>query len=74
MLDKCVKRVDIDGVYFLRVEDDGFIKRLQRIPTEKGLIIRTTSENPKHEPFDIGKRMSFECFGSIVKIWEGTEF
>ena len=66
--------VDVDGVYFFRVGSEGYIKRLQRIPTPGGLIIRAKSENPAYDPFDINEGMDFEVFGWVVKVWRGEDF
>src|SRR5207244_3809626 len=42
LVDTGVRSVDFDGVYFFRIGDEGFIKRLQRVPGE-GLV--AISEN-----------------------------
>jgi len=67
-------RADVDGIYFFRVGDEGFIKRLQRIPTAKGMVLRAKSENPHYDPFDITQDMDFEVFGWVVKAWCGEDF
>lgn len=74
LIDCGVKRADSDGVYFFRVGDEGFVKQLQRIPTEAGLILRAKSYNPLYDPFDITSGMDFEVFGRVVKVWKGEEF
>jgi hypothetical protein len=74
LVDRGVKKVDIDGVYFFRVGDEGFVKQLQRIPTTEGLILRAKSYNPLYDPFDITEGMDFEVFGRIVKVWKGEDF
>lgn len=74
LVDTGVKRADSDGVYFFRVGDEGFVKQLQRIPTEDGLILRAKSYNGLYDPFDITKGMDFEVFGRVVKVWKGEEF
>ena len=68
------KLVDVDGIYFFRVGEEGFIKRLQRIPTAHGTIIRAKSENKNYDHFDITKDMDFEVFGWVVKVWRGEDF
>jgi phage repressor protein C with HTH and peptisase S24 domain len=35
LCDRGFQHVDVDGVYFFRVDSHGFIKILQRIPTER---------------------------------------
>jgi|GEM_PF-711250 len=61
----------VDGVYFFRVGDEGFIKRLQRIPGEG---IRALSENKHYETWTIKEGADFEIFGKVLKVWCGTTF
>jgi phage repressor protein C with HTH and peptisase S24 domain len=72
-----VKQVDIDGVYFFRVDNHGFIKILQRIPTDAGVILRAKSKNPDYEPFDITAKIAasdgFEVFGRILTVWKSEQ-
>jgi hypothetical protein len=72
-----VNRVEVDGVYFFRVDDHGFIKILQRVPTEKGVVLRAKSKNPDYEPFDITPKMAasegFEVFGKILTVWRSEQ-
>lgn len=74
LVDTGRKRADVDGIYFFRVGEEGFIKRLQRIPTDDGLILRAKSENQSYDPFDITESMDFEVFGWVVKVWCGENF
>ncbi len=69
-----VKVVEFDAVYFFRVGTEGFIKRLQRIPTENGLVLRAKSENTAYEAWDITPKMDFEVFGRILKVWRSEDF
>lgn len=71
VIDRGIKAVDFDAVYFFRVEDEGFIKRLQRIPGEG---IRVLSENQKYDSWTIKPDMDFEVFGRVVKAWQGEDF
>jgi len=71
IVDASVKTVDYDGVYFFRVGDEGFIKRLQRIPG-KGLL--AISENRAYKEWVIDKTMDFEVFGRVLKVWRSEEF
>lgn len=71
LVDTGVNTVDFDGVYFFRVGDEGFIKRLQRIPGE-GII--AISENKAYRDWTIRKEMDFQVFGRVVKAWLGTEY
>jgi SOS-response transcriptional repressor LexA len=71
VVDRGVSSVEGDAVYFFRVDDEGFIKRLQRIPGEG---IRVLSENKKYESWTIKPDMNFEVFGRVVKAWQGEDF
>lgn len=71
VLDKGVNSVDFDAVYFFRIANEGFIKRLQRIPGEG---VRVLSENKKYDSWTIKADMDFEVFGRVVKAWQGEDF
>lgn len=71
LLDSGVKSVEFDAIYFFRVGDEGFIKRLQRIP---GDGIRAISENKGYESWTIKPDMDFEVFGRVVKVWCSEDF
>lgn len=71
IVDTGVKAVDFDGVYFFRVGNEGFIKRLQRVPGE-GLI--AISENKAYRDWTIRADMDFEIFGRVLKAWKSEDF
>lgn len=71
LVDIGVKSVDFDGIYFFRVDNEGFVKRLQRIP---GVGLRAISENKAYESWDIKPGMDFEVFARVVKVWRGEDF
>lgn len=71
LVDRGVTVVEYDAVYFFRVEGEGFIKRLQRIPGEG---LRVLSENKKYESWTIKPGMDFEVFGRVLKAWQGEDF
>lgn len=71
LVDTGVNKLDYDGVYFFRVGDEGFIKRLQRIPGEG---IRVISKNTEYETWTINENMDFEVFGRVLKVWKSEEF
>jgi phage repressor protein C with HTH and peptisase S24 domain len=71
LVDAGIKGCEYDGVYFFRVGDEGFIKRLQRIP---GVGIRVISENKKYETWTITADMDFEVFAKVLKVWQSTDF
>jgi DNA-binding XRE family transcriptional regulator len=68
LVDRGINRADVDGVYFFRVGDEGFIKRLQRIPGEGIVVI---SENPKYRDWTIKPGMDFEVMAKVLKSWNG---
>lgn len=71
LIDTGVVTVEYDAIYFFRVGDEGFIKRLQRIPGN-GLV--AISENPSYRDWTITSDMDFQVFGRVVKIWRGDDF
>jgi len=71
IVDAGVRTVDYDAVYFFRVGDEGFIKRLQRIPG-KGLM--AISENKAYVDWVIEPSMDFEVFGRVLKVWRSEDF
>ena len=73
VVDRGVRTVEYDAVYFFRVGNEGFIKILQRIPTANGLVLRAKSKNPDYDPFDIMAGMDFEVFGQVLKAWNGLD-
>ncbi|WP_395026572.1 helix-turn-helix transcriptional regulator [Comamonas odontotermitis] len=74
LCDRGVTSVDTDGVYFFSVGRHGFIKQLQRIPTEDGMILRAKSFNKDYDPFDITAKMEFQLFGKILTAWRSEQF
>jgi hypothetical protein len=60
-----------DGVYFFRVDGEGFIKRLQRIPGEG---IRVISKNLDYESWTITKDMDFQVLAKVLIVWESEKF
>lgn len=74
IVDIGIKSAKYDAVYFFRVGTEGFIKRLQRIPTSNGLILRAKSENhQKYDDWEITQDMDFEVFGRVVKVWRSED-
>lgn len=71
IVDTGVKAVEFDAVYFFRVANEGFIKRLQRVPGE-GLI--AISENKAYRDWSIKPDMDFEVFGRVLKAWKSEDF
>lgn len=71
IIDRGVTTVDFDAIYFFRVGDEGFVKRLQRVPGQ-GLVV--LSENKSYRDWVIEPTMDFEVFGRVLKIWRGEDF
>lgn len=74
LVDRGIKRVDVDAVYFFRIGEEGFIKQVQRLYHGTDLVLRAKSYNPMYDPFDIPQTPDFEVFGRVLKVWEGKEF
>lgn len=73
LLDRGVTSVETEGIFFFRVGNHGFIKQLQRIPTEDGMIIRAKSLNKDYDPFDITAKMDFAVFGKVLTVWRSEQ-
>lgn len=71
IVDLGVKIVTFDAVFFFRVGEEGFIKRLQRIP---GQGLTAKSDNPLYDSWVIKDDMDFEIFGRVLKAWESKNF
>lgn len=71
LVDTGINVCDHDGVYFFRIGNEGFIKRLQRIPK---IGIRVLSQNKEYEAWTITEEMDFEVFGKVIKVWRGQTF
>lgn len=75
LLDRGVNTVEIDAVYFFRVGNEGFIKRLQRIPGPLNTVqIKVKSKNPDYDDWAILEGMDFEVFGRVLKVWQSEDF
>ncbi|MDR1367228.1 MAG: helix-turn-helix domain-containing protein [Candidatus Accumulibacter sp.] len=71
IVDTGINAVEFDAIYFFRVEKEGFIKRLQRIP---GQGLRALSANREYESWTIAPDMDFEVFGRVLKVWRSEDF
>lgn len=71
LIDTGIAICDHDGVFFFRVGNEGFIKRLQRVP---GVGIRAISQNKEYETWTITPDMDFEVFGKVLKAWKGKNY
>ncbi|PLY41194.1 hypothetical protein CSZ94_17360 [Janthinobacterium sp. ROICE36] len=71
LVDRGINTFDGDAVYFFRVGDEGFIKRLQRIPGE-GII--ASSENKAYRDWTIKPDMDFQILARVIKVWQSVDF
>jgi phage repressor protein C with HTH and peptisase S24 domain len=71
IIDIGVKVADRDSPYFFRVGNEGFIKRLQRVP---GVGLRAISANKEYETWTITEDMDFEVFGIVLKSWNSVNY
>lgn len=71
LVDRGINSFDGDAVYFFRVGDEGFIKRLQRIPGE-GII--ASSENKAYRDWTIKPEMDFQILARVIKVWQSVDF
>lgn len=74
IVDTGVDSVEFDSVYFFRVGDEGFVKRLQRVPTADGIIYRAISDNPMYPPIDIDPSMDFHVLARVVQVWRRDDY
>lgn len=70
LVDRGITTVEFDGVYFFRVGEEGFIKRLQRIPGQGILVI---SDNNKYRDWTIAANSDFEVFAKVVTAWRSEQ-
>jgi phage repressor protein C with HTH and peptisase S24 domain len=71
LVDRGVREVKQDAVFFFRIGDEGFIKILQRVP---GVGIRAISKNKEFETWTITPDMDFEVFAKVLKVWQSEDF
>ncbi len=72
IIDTGINHCDVDGVYFFRVDDEGYIKTLQRTP---GKIV-VISENKKYKEWEITPDMvetgRFQVFAKVLRAYSGV--
>ena len=77
LIDRGVKTINHEGVFFFRVGDDGYIKILQRIPAfdGPGFTLRVISKNPDYPPYDLNpKNPHFEVLGKVLTVWRSEHY
>ena len=73
LVDIGVTSVEHDGIYFFRVGNHGFIKRLQTIPGQ-GIRVISDNKDKGYETWTITPDMDLQVFGKVVRLWRGDEF
>ena len=71
IVDVGINAVDYDAVYFFRIGERGYIKRLQGIPDGSILAI---SKNTEYRDMIITHDLDFEVYGRVLKVWQGESF
>lgn len=68
LVDRGVHDIKMDAVYVLAVNDDLYIKRLQRRPDGSLLML---SDNPQYQPYHItnGEKNKVEVLGRVLLAW-----
>lgn len=67
-VDVGVQEFSADGIYIFNLEGDIFIKRLQKLP--KGRVMVISDNRAKYEPFFIERGDQFHVIGKIVGSWK----
>jgi transcriptional regulator with XRE-family HTH domain len=75
IVDVGVTELNHDGIYFFAVQvgdqEEGFIKRLQRIPFEG---IRVISANQEYETYTLRPDAPIRIIGKVLKVWNSKVF
>lgn len=73
LIDTGVSDILIDGVYVLERDRELFIKRVQRHPIDKTLIV--SSDNRIYQPYVVSdaERSSFKILGRVLLAWNGRK-
>lgn len=73
LVDKGIRTVTHDGIYFFRIGDEGYIKIIQRVPSFDGtqMVLRVISKNTDYPAFDISpKATDFEILALVLTVWK----
>lgn len=72
IVDRGIDQIKDDGVFVAAYDDELFIKRFQRRPTDKTLLMK--SDNPHYETIVIDtEKLKFEVLGKVVWVWNGKK-
>lgn len=71
LIDRGVSEIRLDAVYVLALNNELYIKRVQRRITDGAVIIK--SDNPLYDPVVVenGERQNLEVLGRVVWAWNG---
>jgi hypothetical protein len=68
LIDTSVNAINSDGAYVFTIEDDLYIRRLQKIP---GSGIQVLSDNSSYQPWMITSDIKIAVLGKVLKFWKG---
>lgn len=73
LVDRGVDRISLDAVYVLALNEELYIKRIQRRITDGAVMI--LSDNPAYQPVIVanGERDSLQVLGRVVWAWNGRK-
>lgn len=73
LVDRGVTDIKLDAVYVLSLNEELFVKRVQRRITDGAVVIK--SDNPLYDPVVLtnGERQSLEVLGRVVWAWNGRK-
>lgn len=77
LVDVGVNHVDQEGVFFFRIDEDGYIKTLQRVPQPGGgRLLRARSKNREDfDDFTIDeKTMDFHVLAKVLTVWKSEQY
>lgn len=71
LVDRAIHEIKIDAVYVLALNNELYVKRIQRRITDGAIIIK--SDNPLYDPVvvDNGERENLRVLGRVVWAWNG---
>ncbi|EGK71932.1 Putative phage repressor [Methyloversatilis universalis FAM5] len=73
LVDRGVSEIREDGIFVIALDDELYVKRVQRRLPDKAIIIK--SDNPHYEPMVVenGDRNKLEILGRVVWVWKGIK-
>lgn len=73
LVDRGISEIREDGIFVIALDDELYIKRVQRRLPDKAIIIK--SDNPHYEPMVVenGDRNKLEILGRVVWVWKGVK-